>query len=96
MSTIIMELLLIAASVAIYFLPNWIASGRNHPNKNSIFVLNLILGWTLVGWVVALVWAFTKLDHPALIAAEDSQLCPHCAETIKAAAKICRFCNRDI
>jgi hypothetical protein len=26
----------------------------------------------------------------------DTMLCPWCAETIKAAAKICRFCNREV
>lgn len=27
--------------------------------------------------------------------ASDMKTCPHCAEPIKLAAKICRFCNRD-
>ena len=27
---------------------------------------------------------------------ESTMQCPHCAETIKAGAKICRFCNREI
>jgi uncharacterized membrane protein len=26
----------------------------------------------------------------------DTRDCPYCAETIKAAAKVCRFCNRDV
>jgi hypothetical protein len=29
-------------------------------NKGAIFVLNLFLGWTLIGWVVALVWAVSE------------------------------------
>lgn len=37
-----------------YFAPTWIAKkGR----RGSIFVLNLLLGWTLIGWVVALFMA---------------------------------------
>jgi len=40
----------------IYFLPTFVA--RDHKNGNSIAVLNLFLGWTFLGWVVALVWAF--------------------------------------
>tara|TARA_B100000427_G_C15357005_1_gene528096 strand:- start:210 stop:455 length:246 start_codon:yes stop_codon:yes gene_type:complete len=45
-------------SFIIYFLPTLI--GMNKRNGCAIFVLNLFLGWTFIGWVVALVWAFTK------------------------------------
>jgi len=46
-------------AVAIYFLPALIAANRDHKNSTSITVLNLFLGWTLIGWVAALVWAFS-------------------------------------
>lgn len=45
--------------LALYFIPGIIALLRAHHNKIAIFVLNLLLGWTLLGWVVALVWSFT-------------------------------------
>lgn len=54
-------LLLILASV--YFLPTLIASGRGVRNTGSVVVLNLFLGWTLVGWVVALAMAFATVDR---------------------------------
>ena len=41
---------------ALYFLPTIIASSREH-NTGGVFIVNLILGWTLVGWAVALVMA---------------------------------------
>lgn len=44
--------------VIIYFLPTII--GRNKENSTSILMLNLFLGWTFIGWVVALVWATSK------------------------------------
>ena len=44
--------------IGVYFLPT-IVAGR-HRNGGAIFILNLLLGWTFIGWVVALVWAFTK------------------------------------
>lgn len=44
--------------IVIYFLPSLAASG--HPNALAIFLLNLFLGWTFVGWVMALVWAVKK------------------------------------
>lgn len=41
----------------LYFLPLAIAFSRGHKDTGPIFVVDLFLGWTLVGWVVALVWA---------------------------------------
>jgi hypothetical protein len=46
-----------------YFLPSIIAFARSKRDLLSIFFLNLFLGWTLIGWVVALVWA-AKVDAP--------------------------------
>ena len=49
-------LLLIAA---LYFLPAIVARRRRHHNTAAITALNLLAGWTAVGWVVAFVWACT-------------------------------------
>ncbi len=46
-----------------YLLPTTIAIIRKRTNTMAIFVLNLFLGWTLIGWVVALVWAVAT-DSP--------------------------------
>ena len=56
----ILELLLIALIFAFYFLPTLIAFLRQHKNKLAIFLLNLLLGWTILGWVVSLVWSVMK------------------------------------
>jgi len=53
-------LALAAASLAVYFVPSIVAVTRGHWNRTAIFVLNLLLGWTFVGWGIALVWALTK------------------------------------
>lgn len=45
----------------LYFLPWCIALIRGHHNAGAIFVLNLLLGWTFIGWVVAFVWSFTAI-----------------------------------
>lgn len=45
-----------------YFLPTIIAKGRKRPNTGAIFALNLFVGWTLIGWVIALVWALTEAN----------------------------------
>jgi hypothetical protein len=47
-------------TIAFYFLPTIIAWVRGHYNRVAILALNLLLGWTVVGWVVALVWSFTN------------------------------------
>lgn len=41
-----------------YFVPSLIALARGN-NFPAVFALNLLLGWTFVGWVVALVWSLT-------------------------------------
>jgi len=53
-----MEILLIILAVFLYFIPSIVGKDKN--NAGAIFALNLFLGWTLIGWVVALVWALTK------------------------------------
>lgn len=40
-----------------YFLPTIIALIRRSNNSGGIFLLNLFLGWTFIGWIVSLVWA---------------------------------------
>jgi hypothetical protein len=41
----------------LYFLPTTMAGKRKSRNAGSILVINLFLGWTLIGWVVALAMA---------------------------------------
>lgn len=51
--------------LSIYLLPAGIAILRNRKNTGSIFTVDLFLGWTLVGWVVALAWAVATEDSKA-------------------------------
>lgn len=41
----------------IYFIPTIVAVVEKRRNFVAIFVLNFFLGWTFLGWVIALVWA---------------------------------------
>jgi hypothetical protein len=43
--------------VAIYFLPSIVAAARQTHNVTGIFLLNLFLGWTGIGWIIALLLA---------------------------------------
>lgn len=51
------SLALALAFVPFYFFPTVIAAVRGHREVFAIFILNALLGWTYVGWVLALVWA---------------------------------------
>jgi hypothetical protein len=46
-----------------YFLPTLIALARSKRDTTAILLLNFFLGWTFIGWIVALVWA-AKNDVP--------------------------------
>jgi len=63
LGSLVFVLLAIALGGFLYFIPCIAAHSRNHRNETAIAVLNLFLGWTLVGWVIALVWA-VKEDAP--------------------------------
>lgn len=54
------EIIVITLIFSLYFLPFLIASLRQHKNILAIFLLNLVLGWTGLGWVISLVWAVLK------------------------------------
>lgn len=41
----------------LYMLPTIVAAQRNHANLSAISLINVLLGWTLIGWIVALVMA---------------------------------------
>jgi len=47
----------------IYFIPTIVAFKRNHINRVPIMLINLLLGWSLVGWVVAIAWAFKSPEY---------------------------------
>jgi hypothetical protein len=60
------KLLLLAA--ALYFLPSVIGGLRGHHNLMSLFMLNLLGGWTFVGWAGALIWSFAAAPQTTVTA----------------------------
>ncbi|MDE2992943.1 MAG: superinfection immunity protein [Chloroflexota bacterium] len=46
------------ALLALHFLPTCIAVVRKTSSRKKVFMMNLFLGWTFLGWIVALVWSF--------------------------------------
>jgi hypothetical protein len=45
---------------ALYPIPSYIALGKNHKDLANILLLNLTLGWTFIGWIIAVIWSLTN------------------------------------
>ena len=54
-------------AIVVYFIPAAVGFARRKENRFAIFLLNLFLGWSLLGWVVALVWAVSKDKLPQAV-----------------------------
>ena len=52
---------LTSMSLALYLLPCLIGCARHAPDMGAVAVINILLGWTLIGWVVALAMAFRSV-----------------------------------
>ena len=51
-----MEVLLVLL-LCVYLAPWCVAEGRALPSRNWVLAANLLLGWTVVGWIATLAWA---------------------------------------
>lgn len=51
-----------AALLIAYALPALVAIFRGHRNALAIAALNVMLGWTALGWIASFVWAWTYVE----------------------------------
>ena len=72
MSDTLIDGILFVLLVEVYLFPAVIAWARRHRNRAAIILLDILLGWTLLGWVAAMVWAFTFTDLPGDPGDEDA------------------------
>jgi len=101
-------ILVVGIALFLYFIPTIIAFNRSHIHSERwmVFLINLFFGWSILGWVASLVIACANTDPQVEGSFSDKAVngllgsgarikqCASCAETIKEAAVVCRFCGR--
>ena len=55
--SIVHWMVLLAITFPIYIAPSLVALGRKHEQLAMVVVINVLLGWTGLGWLIALIWA---------------------------------------
>jgi hypothetical protein len=57
-----------------YWLPTLIAIVRGTPSALGVAMFNFFLGWTVIGWIMALVWALAANTGPHVIVIENGRV----------------------
>ena len=79
----------------IYFLPSII--GHDKRAFPGIFLLNFLLGWTVIGWIVALIWACSADLRPQFLAVAGSgRYCCRCGAVSSQPAHFCWSCGARV
>ncbi len=90
-----------------YFIPSIVAFARKQHNAVPILFLNIFLGWTLIGWVGALIWALTtpqEVRSPVAPMREikppqppaEKRFCPNCGNQVKPTDAFCSNCGAKL
>jgi hypothetical protein len=83
-------------SALLYFLPAFIA--RHKADFMGIFLVNLLLGWTFIGWIVAFVWACAGDSRTPLryVPIGSGRFCSQCGAFAPTGAHFCSACGRTV
>lgn len=57
-SSLVVQAVAAIAAIAVYFLPSIIADRRKRHDVLMIALFNACVGWTVLGWLLALYWAW--------------------------------------
>jgi len=92
-----MSWVLLVLACFIYFAPSINAKLRKHPRPAGIVCLNLLLGWTLIGWVLALVWSYS--GPPPIKSGTGraaKKFCAQCGGEIAQVGAFCSHCGSSL
>ena len=56
-----------------YFIPTIMALVRSHNSKLAIIVVNILFGWTVIGWIWAFIWSLTGNKQPQIIVINEAK-----------------------
>ena len=89
-------MLFLIFSVLLYFLPTLIA--REKPELMAIFLVNLLFGWTVIGWFVALIWASAAERYAPgrVVPVSSGRFCSQCGTLSPYGAHFCSACGRVV
>jgi hypothetical protein len=59
--------LAVLAFIAAYFAPSIVALVRKPPSRGSVIVVDVLLGWSVIGWIVALAMACRSKRVPVVL-----------------------------
>jgi len=90
-------------SVGVYFLPTIVAVARHKTNVLGIFLVNFFLGWSVIGWIVALVWAVSteRVDQPLSpqmtpLPQPARRFCTKCGQPDQMGSQFCAHCGAPL
>jgi len=82
----------------LYFAPALVALDQKHPGRKAIVALNVVVGWTGLGWLALLgfafrpaAWSFSDPTGPAI--PEPRKRCLNCRRTLGLEADTCFYCG---
>jgi len=83
-------------SAIMYFLPTILA--RHKADFMGVFLVNLFLGWTVIGWFVALIWACsTERYIPVrMVPVSAGRFCSQCGALSPSGVHFCGTCGRAV
>ena len=62
-------MIFLTLSFLLYFAPALLATSRRNPNATAIWLTNFFVGWTIIGWIITLLWTLSTPALPPLVVA---------------------------
>lgn len=78
----------------LYFVPAIIA--HNKRDFTAIFIVDLLFGWTFIGWIIALIWACAAEPKPHVLVVAGptpANYCCRCGALTVTGGRFCGHCG---